>query len=126
MCHEADSECFCIVASAGLSRSCHQCKQAMDAESTPTAAAAPANTEVDMLGLDDEGGTNGEVTSPAPAAPVSPAANGNGNGDTPRSPAIEAVSVGGSQPASPQPPSPVPTSFPETSIFFNKQRQGLL
>lgn len=101
-------------------------EEAMDAEATPTAAAAPADTEVDMLGLDDEGETDGEVTSPASAVPVSPAANGNGNGDTPRSPAIKAVSVSGSQPASPQPPSPVPTSFPETSIFFNKQRQGLL
>src|SRR4051812_6812954 len=103
----------------------------MDAEVTPTAAAAPADTEMDMLGLESEDETpaNGEVALPEDAFADDATGNGHGGGngtgagaDTPV-PGSDQGYTSNSQPASPQ-----PTSFPTTSVFFNaaKQRQDLL
>ena len=103
----------------------------MDAEATPTAAMAPADTEMDMLGLDsdDEAPANGEAALPEDAFAGDAIGNGHGGGngtidgvDSPV-PGSDQGYASNSQPASPQ-----PTSFPTTSVFFNaaKQRQDLL
>jgi hypothetical protein len=108
----------------------------MEAEATPTAGAAPADTEMDMLGLDsdDDAPAGGGAALPDDVFAASGVVNGHGggngtgiDGDSPVA-AVGQEYASDSQPASPQPPTPPATSFPANSVFFNaaKRQQGLL